>query len=246
MTQAVFQKTAFPCPDNPKPDLPGAMVELEAVTKGYPGGRASLVNASLQIQRGEFVFVTGPSGSGKSTLMKLIYGQEQPDRGSIRVDGQEVSPLRGDRLALFRRRLGIIFQDYKLLEQRTIAENICFVLRAQGMSHPEIQKRLFPALQLVGLLDKADAFPHQLSGGEQQRASIARAISASPKLILADEPTGNLDRENALQVLKLLRQLHHCGITVMVTTHDLNLIKSTRFPVIQLQQGKLQRLSGLN
>ncbi len=218
------------------------MVEFAGVTKSY-GGKASLIEAHLKVQRGEFVFVTGASGSGKSTLMKLIYGQEHPDQGSIKVDGLEVSHLGGDRLALFRRRLGIIFQDYKLLEQRTIAENVGFVLRAQGVRRSEIQKRLTPALQLVGLEDKASAFPHQLSGGEQQRASIARAIIGSPSLILADEPTGNLDRENALQVLRLLRQLHDFGITVMVTTHDLNLIKSTRFPVVQLQQGQLQRLS---
>jgi cell division transport system ATP-binding protein len=243
MTPAVFQQTRFPPQENK--DSSTAMVQFESVTKAYPGGRASLVKANLEIQRGEFVFVTGPSGSGKSTLMKLIYGQEQPDQGNIRVDGQEVGELRGDRLALFRRRLGIIFQDYKLLEQRTIAENVGFVLRAQGVPYSEIQQRLIPALTLVGLLEKADAFPHQLSGGEQQRASIARAIIASPSLVLADEPTGNLDRENALQVLKLLRQLHLCGITVMVTTHDLNLIKSTRFPVIQLQHGQLQRMSGL-
>jgi cell division transport system ATP-binding protein len=227
---------------NPFSDSQPAMVEFAGVTKSY-GGKASLIEANLSVQRGEFVFVTGASGSGKSTLMKLIYGQEHPEQGSIKVDGQEVSQLGGDRLALFRRRLGIIFQDYKLLEQRTIAENVGFVLRAQGIQRSEIAKRLTPALELVGLLDKASAFPHQLSGGEQQRASIARAIIGSPSLILADEPTGNLDRENALQVLRLLRQLHDFGITVMVTTHDLNLIKSTRFPVIQLQQGQLQRLS---
>ncbi len=241
MAQAVSRSAVSG--DNSFSEAWPAMIEFTGVTKSYPGGKASLRQASLSVQRGEFIFVTGASGSGKSTLMKLIYGQEHPDQGSIKVDGQEVSQLAGDRLALFRRRLGIIFQDYKLLEQRTIAENVGFVLRAQGVRSTEIQKRLTPALQLVGLLDKANAFPHQLSGGEQQRASIARAIIGSPSLILADEPTGNLDQENALQVIRLLRQLHDFGITVMVTTHDLNLIKSTQFPVIQLQQGQLQRLT---
>lgn len=225
----------------PKPDSPhrSSLVQFRGVSKSY-AQQFSLRDINLQVKRGDFWFITGPSGSGKSTLMKLIYGAERPDHGSVLVEGIEVNQLRGDRLAYLRRRLGIVFQDYKLLSRRTIAENAAFVLRAQGIPRAEIDRRLTPALKLVGLIDKAHAFPDQLSGGEQQRASIARAIIASPTLLLADEPTGNLDRDNAQQVLKILTQLNAAGITVLVTTHDRQLIQSTQFPVIHLNQGQVR------
>jgi cell division transport system ATP-binding protein len=216
------------------------MVHLKGVNKTYANGTFSLLNINLNMRRGDFLFITGASGSGKSTLMKLIYGEERPDQGQVIVDNLNVGQLRGNRLALLRRRLGVVFQDYKLIPRRTVAENVAFVLRAQGVPRQEIQRRLLPALKLVGLQTKADCFPDQLSGGEQQRTSIARAIVGTPSLLLADEPTGNLDPENALQVLNILKTLNSLGITVIVTTHDVNLIQISKLPVSRLCNGRLQ------
>lgn len=232
-----------PTPNNPPPasEPAAVLVQFQNVSKVYENGRCGLDNLSLQIPQGEFVFITGPSGSGKSTLLKLLYGTEKPDTGLICFNGQEINRLQGDNLAMFRRQLGIVFQDYKLLEKRTVTENIAIVLRTQGIAANDIQRRVDPALKLVGLRDKAGIFPNQLSGGEQQRVGIARAIVGSPTLLLADEPTGNLDPENALQVLKLLLELNSHGMTVVVTTHDLKLIQSTKARVIELARGRLKR-----
>lgn len=219
----------------------GTMVELRSVTKTYTNGYHALLNVSINIKKGEFLFVTGPSGSGKSTFLKLLYGQELPTQGEVIVDDLNVANLRGDRLSLLRRRIGIIFQDYKLIPQRTVAENVTFVLQAQGYTRKEIQRRLEPTLKLVGLLSKADRFPDQLSGGEQQRVSIARAIIATPPLLLADEPTGNLDPDNSWQVIQILQKLNAFGATVIVTTHDEQLVRRCNYPVVQVKNGKLYR-----
>lgn len=219
------------------------MVQLKAVTKTYRHSTVSLEDINLSIHRGDFLFIMGPSGSGKTTLMKLIYGEEQPDRGAVIVDNWNVGLLWGDRLSLLRRRLGIVFQDYKLIPRRTVAENVALVLRAQGVPRPEIQRRLQPALEVVGLQNKAHCFPEQLSGGEQQRVSIARAIIGTPDLLLADEPTGNLDPENAQQVIKILQKLNSVGITVLVATHDEALAQMCQRPVIRLKQGRLQSIT---
>lgn len=254
MTQTASSWVAA-APD-PAPDLSTAnplaadpvrpvMVQFRGVTKAYGNGAFALLDLNFTVHRGDFLFLTGPSGSGKSTLLKLIYGGEGPDRGEVLVNGQNVGQLRGDRLSMLRRRIGMVFQDYKLISRRTVAENVALVLRTQGVPRPEIQQRLGSALKMVGLQDKANCFPDQLSGGEQQRAGIARAIIGAPVLLLADEPTGNLDPDNALQVLKLLKRLNSFGITVMVTTHDLNLIKSCQFPVIRLCNGRLQKVLSL-
>jgi cell division transport system ATP-binding protein len=237
-TSPLWNQQPKSAPQSANPNAP--IVQFRGVTKSYTQGNSCLQNVNLQVKRGDFLFITGPSGSGKSTLLKLIYGEERPDRGEIVVDGLPVHQLKGNRLALLRRRLGVVFQDYKLITRRTIAENVAFVLRAQGIPRKEIQRRLASALAIVDLQDKADAFPHQLSGGEQQRASIARAIVGSPTMLLADEPTGNLDAENAFQVLKILTKLNTFGITVMVTTHDTKLFQATQFPVIHLCNGRLQ------
>jgi cell division transport system ATP-binding protein len=217
------------------------MVQLRSVTKTYGNGSEALLDASLEVKKGEFLFITGPSGSGKSTLLKLLYGQELPTQGEVIVDELNVSALRGDRLSLLRRRIGIVFQDYKLISQRTVAENITFVLQAQGYTRKEIQRRLEPTLKLVGLLSKADRFPDQLSGGEQQRVSIARAIVGTPPLLLADEPTGNLDPDNSWQVMQILRKLNSFGATVIVTTHDEQLVRRCNLPVVQVQNGRIYR-----
>lgn len=217
------------------------LVRFKNVSKVYSNGHSGLEHFNLQVRQGEFLFITGPSGSGKSTFLKLLYGSEQPDQGNISFKGQDISHLQGDRLAMWRRQLGIVFQDYKLLERRTVAENIALVLRTQGVPAPEIHRRIDPALKVVGLRDKANAFPNQLSGGEQQRVGVARAIIGSPTLLLADEPTGNLDEANAQQVLKLLLEFNSHGMTVIVTTHDMKLVQSVQTRVVELVRGRLKR-----
>ena len=215
------------------------IVSLDHVTKTYPNGCQALENLSLQIKRGDFLFITGPSGSGKSTLLKLLYGGEHPTTGKVLVNSVELSGLRGNNLSKLRRQIGVVFQDYKLIPRRTVLENVAFVLWAQGFTRKEIHRRLLPTLKLVGLQDKANCFPEELSGGEQQRVSIARAIVSTPPLLLADEPTGNLDPDNSWQVIKILKKLNSIGITVIVTTHDEQLVRQSNHPVLQLRNGRL-------
>jgi cell division transport system ATP-binding protein len=214
-------------------------VELQQITKIYPNGTRALHDVSLQIRRGDFLFVTGPSGSGKSTLLKLLYGAEKPTSGSVIVDYHDLDQLRGNQLSKLRRRIGVVFQDYKLIPRRTVAENVAFVLWAQGFTRKEIHRRLTPTLKMVGLQDKTRCFPDELSGGEQQRVSIARAIVGTPPLLLADEPTGNLDPDNSWQVIKILKKLNSIGITVIVTTHDEQLVRMSNHPVVQIRDGHL-------
>ncbi len=215
------------------------MVQLRSVTKTYSNGANALTNTNLSINKGEFLFITGPSGSGKSTLLKLLYGEELATQGEVIVDDRDLSVLRGDSLSLLRRRIGIVFQDYKLIPQRTVTENIAVVLQAQGYTRKEIQRRLEPTLKLVGLLSKANYFPDQLSGGEQQRVSMARAIVATPPLLLADEPTGNLDPDNSWQIIQILRKLNSFGATVIVTTHDESLVRRCNHRVVKVRDGKI-------
>ncbi|MBE9077857.1 cell division ATP-binding protein FtsE [Romeria aff. gracilis LEGE 07310] len=217
-------------------------VSLRQVGKTYPDGSQALIDVSLELRKGDFLFITGPSGAGKSTLLKLLYGQEKFDSGSLTVGGFNLANLRGNQLALLRRRIGIIFQDYKLIPRRTVAENVAFVLWAQGYNRKEISRRLPPTLKMVGLQHKADCFPSQLSGGEQQRVSIARAVVGMPPLLLADEPTGNLDADNSRQVIRILKKLNSIGITVIVTTHDEHLVRTSNFPVVQLRDGRLYQV----
>lgn len=222
----------------------GAIVELEQVTKVYDNGCQALLNINLRVGQGEFLFVTGPSGSGKSTLLKLLYGEERPTQGEVVVNGTKLAQLRGNSLSKLRRKIGIVFQDYKLIPRRTVSENVAFVLWAQGFTRKEIHRRLMPTLKMVGLQDKADAFPDQLSGGEQQRVSIARAVVGTPPILLADEPTGNLDPDNSWQVIKILQRLNGMGITIIVTTHDEHLVRMSNHPVVQIREGRLFRVRG--
>lgn len=219
------------------------VLRLRDVTKVYSSNQGGIHEVNLALRQGDFLFVTGPSGSGKTTLMKLIYGAERADSGDVMVAGVRTNDLRGNQLSHLRRRLGVVFQDYKLIPNWTVEENVAFVLRSQGIPSAEIKKRLRPTLKLVGLEDKVKNYPTQLSGGEQQRVSIARAIVGSPKLLLADEPTGNLDHDNAMQVLGILKKLNSLGITVVVTTHDLNLIRIGNAPVARLEAGQLTIVS---
>ncbi len=221
------------------PQTRPAIAQLQSVHKTYATGSQALNGVDLTVRRGDFLFITGASGSGKSTLLKLLYGAEQPSAGQVIVNGVEVSSLRGDRLAELRRTIGIVFQDYKLIPRRTVAENIAFVLWAQGFNQAEIERRLPPSLRMVGLLHKANSFPDELSGGEQQRVSLARAIVHTPPLLLADEPTGNLDPLNSWQVIKILQKLNAIGVTIIVTSHDEGLIRQSGQPVLQLSNGQL-------
>jgi cell division transport system ATP-binding protein len=229
-------------PEAPQTQAARVTVQLANVDKVYPNGSKALDQVNLSINQGDFLFVTGPSGSGKSTLLKLLYGYERPTAGDLLVDDEPIPQLRGNHLAMLRRRIGIVFQDYKLISRRTVAENVAFVLWAQGFTRKEIHRRLWPTLKMVGLQGKAQCFPDELSGGEQQRVSIARAVVNTPPLLLADEPTGNLDADNSMQVIKILKKLNSIGITVVVTTHDEHLVRMSNHPVVQLKHGRLRYL----
>lgn len=238
----VDKSVDFPQETKDKYSSGNLMVQLRCVTKTYANGANALVDASLSIKKGEFLFLTGPSGSGKSTIIKLLYGEELATQGEVIVDNCDVATLRGDSLSLLRRRIGIVFQDYKLIPQRTVTENISVVLQAQGYTRKEIQRRLQPTLKLVGLLNKANCFPDQLSGGEQQRVSMARAIVGTPPLLLADEPTGNLDPDNSWQIIQILRKLNSFGATVIVTTHDEHLVRRCNCRLLQVSDGKVHEV----
>lgn len=235
MTQVVDRASKAHSPN----EADEKIIQLQNVSKTYRNGSQALINVSLEVKKGDFLFVTGPSGSGKSTFLKLLYGEERPCQGEIVVANDFPAKLRGDRLSRLRRRIGIVFQDYKLIPLRTVTENVAFVLWAQGYSRQEINRRLPPALKMVGLQHKANCFPEELSGGEQQRVSIARAIVGTPPILLADEPTGNLDPDNSWQVIKILKKLNQIGITIIVTTHDESLIRLSNHPVVQIRNGRL-------
>jgi cell division transport system ATP-binding protein len=226
---------------SPFPPPEDQIIHIKQVYKTYNSGNHALIDLNLEVKRSDFLLITGPSGSGKSTLLKLLYGEERPSQGEVIVDRYPVHRLRGKKLALLRRRLGIVFQDYKLLPRRTVAENLAFVLKVQGYATAEIQRRLPTALKLVGLQHRAQVFPEELSGGEQQRVSIARAIIGMPAMLLADEPTGNLDPDNSQQILNILKRLNSHGMTVIVTTHDESLLRLANQPILYMQNGRLSR-----
>lgn len=239
-----FNRAADYSPTSPERtrSIGEVIIHLEQVSKVYDNGCRALIDVNLQIRHGDFLFVTGPSGSGKSTLLKLLYGEERPSQGEVTVNGVPLSQAYGNRLSMLRRQIGIVFQDYKLIPRRTVAENVAFVLWAQGFTRKEIHRRLQPTLRMVGLQDKANCFPEELSGGEQQRVSIARAVVGTPPILLADEPTGNLDPDNSWQVIKILRKLNTVGITIIVTTHDEHLVRMSNHAVVQIRDGRLVRI----
>lgn len=216
------------------------MIQLRAVTKKYKNNYA-LKNVNLDIVSGEFVFVTGASGAGKSTLMKMLYKEETPSSGTVLIGGINIANLPSDKVPNLRRCMGIVFQDYKLLNNQTVYDNIAYVIRTLGISSKEVNARVTGALKVVGLLDKIKAKPTELSGGEQQRVSIARAIVNGPPLLIADEPTGNLDPKNSMEVMQILDQINQRGITVIVSTHDSSLVNYFRKRVITLDNGEIVR-----
>jgi len=214
------------------------VIRLQNVTKDY-GGRPALVNVNLHIALGEFAFLVGPSGAGKSTLMRLLYREETPTSGSVFVGGVNLNRLHKRQVPLLRRRLGTIFQDYKLLPRQTVFNNVAYILRALGVDEKEVAKRVQSALSVVSLEHKADAYPDELSGGEQQRVGIARAIVNGPPVLLADEPTGNLDPATSLEIVQLLERIAERGTTVFISTHDTNIVNALRRRVIYLKGGEI-------
>jgi cell division transport system ATP-binding protein len=217
------------------------VVEIVGVTKTYPNGASALRGIDLTVQDGEFVYLIGPSGAGKSSLHRLLYREERPTRGSVVVNGINVGRLRPRQVAMYRRRIGVIFQDFRLLPQWTVYQNVAFALRVTGASPREIRRRVAPALDEVGLLGKRDVLATQLSGGEQQRVAIARAMVHSPRLLLADEPTGNLDPVAARDVHRVLLDLNARGTTVIMATHAAQLVDNVRRRVVALEAGRVVR-----
>ncbi len=216
------------------------MLEVKNVTKSYEKTRV-LRDVSFAVNPAEFVCLTGPSGAGKSTIISLIIGAEDVTSGSIEVDGMDLRKVPRRALQLFRRRVGVVFQDVKLLQNRTVAENIAFPLEACGATDSVIRKRVNELLEMVGLTKKADALPAALSGGEKTRVAIARSIVHKPIILLADEPTGNIDPEQALKIMKLFKDIHAEKTTIILATHDSNLVDSLHTRVIRLEDGAVVR-----
>lgn len=216
------------------------MIQLRSVTKKYKNAYA-LKNVNLDILSGEFVFVVGASGAGKSTLMKLLYKEEVPTSGTVMIGGINIANLPAEKVPNLRRCMGIVFQDYKLLQNQSVYDNVAYVIRTLGISTKEINARVLGALKVVGLSDKMRAKPSELSGGEQQRVSIARAIVNGPPLLIADEPTGNLDPKNSMEVMQILDQINQRGITVIISTHDSVMVDHFRKRVITLEKGGVIR-----
>jgi cell division transport system ATP-binding protein len=220
------------------------MIQFTHVFKRYPGGFDALRNINLQIQSGEMAFITGHSGAGKSTLLKLITAIERPTRGEAIVNGKNLLRLARRRIPYFRREVGVVFQDHKLLFDRTVYDNVALPLIVTGTDQREVPRRVRAALEMVGLLSKERMYPVTLSGGEQQRVGIARAVVNKPPLLLADEPTGNLDSALSDEILDLFLDFHHHGVTVLIATHDSHLINRARKRVIELNHAELARDSG--
>lgn len=217
------------------------MIRLENVTKRYGSETVAVRDASFDVAKGDFVFLVGPSGSGKSTILRLVNRQERPERGDVWVAGQNVNDIPDSRVPFLRRSMGNVFQDYKLLTGKTVFENIAFTLEVIGKPRHVIARQVPIVLDLVGLAGKEDRFPHQLSGGEQQRVSIARAFVNRPLILLADEPTGNLDPATGEGIMSLLDEINQTGTTVMMATHDHRVVNAMRRRVIQLDRGVIVR-----
>ncbi len=217
------------------------MIQLQNVTKVYQSGNKALSDVTLRIHKGEFVFLVGPSGAGKSTLTKLLYREELPSRGQIIFNGKNVVRMRPREVPYLRRKIGMVFQDFRLLSQKTVAENVAFALEVIGSSNREIKKTVPAVLSMVGLTEKADVFPDHLSGGEQQRVCVARAIVNNPILIIADEPTGNLDPETSWELMKLFKEINRRGTTIIMATHAWDIVDTMKKRVIELTGGKVVR-----
>jgi cell division transport system ATP-binding protein len=218
------------------------VIRLENVTKTYPkAARPSLDGVSVDIDKGDFVFFIGPSGSGKSTIVKLLLREVTPTRGRVVVNDRDVSNLRSWRIPTFRRSIGCVFQDFRLLPTRTAYENVAFALEVIGKSQAVARRVVPEVLELVGLGGKEHRYPHELSGGEQQRVAVARAFVNRPLILLADEPTGNLDPDTSIEIMRLLDRINRTGTTVVMVTHDSNIVNQMRRRVVEIEGGKIVR-----
>ena len=215
------------------------MIRFIDVYKEYDNGTKALKGVNMRIDDGEFVFLVGPSGSGKSTIIKLITSEIAPTEGRVMVNGYNLNTITPRQVPLMRRTLGIIFQDFRLIEKKTVYENLAFSMRAIGASNRELRRRIPYVLQLVGLDQKGERFPGQLSGGEQQRVAIARALVNNPSMIIADEPTGNLDPQRSLEIMMLLERINELGTTVLVVTHEKNLVNRFTKRVVVIENGRI-------
>ena len=213
------------------------MIKLEHVSKSYSAGIPALNDVSLNIKEGEFVFVVGDSGSGKSTLIKLLLKELEPSEGVITINGKKLNKIRRRQIPKFRRNIGVVFQDFRLLKDRNIYDNVAFAQKVIGESGRSIRKNVPTILSMVGLAAKYRSYPGQLSGGEQQRVAIARALINKPKILLADEPTGNLDDTNAWEIMRLMEEINEHGTTVVVVTHNINIVKQMNRRVITMRKG---------
>ena len=215
------------------------MIRLIDIEKEYDNGTKALQDVSVRIDDGEFVFLVGPSGSGKSTIIKLITAEIAPSNGRLMVNGYNLNNIRPSQVPYMRRTLGVIFQDFRLIDKKTVWENLAFVMRAVGASNREIRRRIPYVLELVGLEGKADRYPGELSGGEQQRVAIARALVNNPSMIIADEPTGNLDPQRSLEIMTLLERINELGTTVLVVTHEKALVNRFSKRVVAIEDGRV-------
>src|SRR5437764_6956847 len=237
---AAQQPVAHPTGEPHRPS-PQPIIEFRGVFKRYSSGDVGLEGATFSIERGDFVFLVGATGSGKSTVMRLLIKEVDPTEGSIRVAGHDLSEIRRKRIPFYRRNLGVVFQDFKLLPSRTVYDNVAYALQVTGGTRREIRDKVPDILRLTGLSTKLHNYPDQLSGGEQQRVSIARAFVNHPPLLLADEPTGNLDPETSVDIMRLLYRIHRTGTTVLVATHDHAIVDKLRRRVLELDGGRVVR-----
>jgi len=217
------------------------VIRLDDVSKRYPNGTAALHDVDLSIGAGEFIFLVGSSGAGKSTLIRLLIREELPTTGHVRVDGQDVAKLRRSQVPYLRRTVGVVFQDFKLLPNKTVAENVAFALLVTGHEGQEVREETERALALVGLTHRRGHFPRELSGGEQQRVAIARSLVNHPKILIADEPTGNLDPVTSWEIIKLLTRVNELGTTLVMATHNAEIVNALRRRVLHLDHGAVVR-----
>ncbi|MBB3908617.1 cell division ATP-binding protein FtsE [Anoxybacteroides rupiense] len=217
------------------------MIEMKDVYKTYPNGVIALNGINVRIKQGEFVYVVGPSGAGKSTFIKMMYREEKPTSGSIMINGVNLAHLKDNKVPILRRNIGVIFQDFKLLPKLTVYENVAFALEVIEESPRLIKKKVMEVLDLVGLKHKARFYPDELSGGEQQRVSIARSIVNSPKIVIADEPTGNLDPDNSWGIMEIFETINDRGTTIVMATHNREIVNTIKKRVIAIESGKIVR-----